>query len=388
MGKNGVQPRFGFGDLNTLTHLSPESGLQGNTLACRLRHVISILLSCLLASPAIGEDPPSPPAYRVEIVHGYYPAWRASTHPPEEFDFSRLNRVGHCFAYPSDEGELIIPTELQDPALVTAVHAAGAKVSLVLGGWGQCDGFSPTCADPIKRARFVGELAQAVTAMSYDGVEFDWEYPADAADRDNLTTCISELRAALGPDKEIALAVPASAWGGQWFSASLLDHADRLHVMTYDYTGSWASASGHHSALHPDGCSTPFSMTQALSYWLDRGVERKDLVLGVPFYGRSFNSGSLCQPFTTSGAASYADLLELTTSKLWKKKWSSKAKVSWLEELNGPGLWSYASPRSVREKARYALKEKVCGVMIWEITHDVVDGKHLLLEPLTAPLLR
>ena len=43
---------------------------------------------------------------------------------------------------------------------------------------------------------------------------------------------------------------------------------------------------------------------------------------------------------------------------------------------------------SVREKARYALKEKVGGVMIWEITHDVVDGKHLLLEPLTKPLLR
>ena len=129
-------------------------------------------------------------------------------------------------------------------------------------------------------------------------------------------------------------------------------------------------------------------MTQALSYWLDRGVEREDLVLGVPFYGRSFNSGSLCQPFTTSGDASYADLLDLTTSKLWDRKWSPKAKVSWLEERNGPGLWSYASPRSVREKARYALKEKVCGVMIWEITHDVVDGKHLLLEPLTAPLLR
>ncbi len=350
--------------------------------------MISILLTALLASPSTGEDPPSPRAFRVEIVHGYYPAWMASTHPPDEFDFSLLNRVGHCFAYPSDAGELIIPTELQDPALVTAVHAAGAKVSLVLGGWGHCDGFSPTCADPIKRARFVGELAQAVTTMGYDGVEFDWEYPANATDRDNLTTCISELRAAIGPDKEIALAVPASEWGGQWFANELLEHADRLHVMTYDYTGSWAPASGHHSGLRPDGCSTPYSMTQALEYWLGRGVERKDLVLGVPFYGRSFNSSTLCQSFTSSGDASYATLLEIISSKHWERKWSSRARVPWLEERNGPGLWSYESPRSVRDKARYILKEKVCGVMIWQITHDVVDGEHLLLEPLTAPLLR
>ncbi len=350
--------------------------------------MIAILLSCLLASPATGEDPPSPPDYKVEIVHGYYPAWRASTHPPAEFDFSRLNRVGHCFAYPSAEGELIIPNDLLDPALVNAVHAVGAKVSLVLGGWGQCDGFSPTCADPTKRATFVSDIAQALTSMNYDGVELDWEFPTNAADRDNLTTCVAELRAALGPDKEIALAVPASNWAGQWYSPTLLEHADRLHVMTYDYTGSWASQSGHHSALHPDGCATPFSMTQALAYWHGRDVKSRDLVLGVPFYGRSFNSGSLCQPFTTSGDASYADLLKLEDSKLWKRKWSSKARVPWLEEHVGSTLWTYENPRSVREKARFALKEKVCGVMVWEITHDVVNGEHLLLEPLTAPLLR
>jgi len=350
---------------------------------------VRTLLPILLLAPLFqGQEQSAPAEFKVKIVHGYYPAVLASTHPPAEFDFSLLNRVGHCFAYPSAEGELIIPNEFLDPALVTAVHAAGAKVSLVLGGWGQCDGFSPTCADPAKRATFVGDIAQALTSMNYDGVELDWEYPANAADRDNLTTCVAELRAALGPDKEIALAVPASNWAGQWYSPSLLDHADRLHVMTYDYTGAWSSQSGHHSALADDGCSTPFSMTGALAYWHGRGVESRDLVLGVPFYGRSFDSGSLCQPFTTSAAASYADLFELENSKLWERKWSSKARVPWLEERAGSGLWSYETPRSVREKARFALKSKVCGVMVWQITHDVVNGEHLLLEPLTAPLLR
>ena len=346
------------------------------------------LLLCLLATPTLGEDPPSPPDFRLEIVHGYYPAWRASTHPPASFDFSLLNRVGHCFAYPSSEGELIIPSDLTDPALVTAVHAAGAKVSLVLGGWGQCDGFSPTCADATKRARFVIEIAQALTDMNYDGVEFDWEFPTSAADRDNLTTCIAELRAALGSEKEITLAVPASGWSGQWFSADLLDHADRLHVMTYDYAGAWSSQSGHHAALRADGCQTPFSMVQALAYWRARGVSSGDLVMGVPFYGRSFDSGSLCQPFTASGSATYADLIELEDSADWVRKWSSRARVPWLEERQGSLLWSYENPRSVKEKARFALKEEVGGVMIWEITQDVVSGEHLLLEALTAPLLR
>ncbi|MDE0892104.1 MAG: glycoside hydrolase family 18 protein [Planctomycetota bacterium] len=347
------------------------------------------LLYLLLSTAPLFMDGSTAPAdFKVEIVHGYYPSWRAATHPPSKFDFSGVNRVGHCFAYPSTEGELIIPPELLDPALVTAVHAQGAEVSLVLGGWGQCDGFSPTCADPAKRARFVGEIAQALTTLNYDGIEFDWEFPTSAADRNNLTTCIAELRAILGSEREIALAVPASNWSGQWFSASLLQHADRLHVMTYDYAGSWSSQSGHHSALRADACATPYSMEQALAYWRGRGVQNEDIVLGVPFYGRSFDSGSLCQPFTQTGSASYADLLAMEQSGDWKRHWSTAARVPWLEERQGSGIWSYENARSVREKALFALKEDVAGVMIWELTHDVVRDKHLLLEALTEPLLR
>ena len=76
---------------------------------------LSLLLT-LLPCTFSAEDPVIAPDFQVKIVHGYYPAWRRDSHPPEQFDFSRLNRVGHCFAYPSEEGELIIPAEVQDPA--------------------------------------------------------------------------------------------------------------------------------------------------------------------------------------------------------------------------------------------------------------------------------
>ena len=129
-------------------------------------------------------------------------------------------------------------------------------------------------------------------------------------------------------------------------------------------------------------------MEQALAYWRGRGVQNEDIVLGVPFYGRSFDSGSLCQPFTQTGSASYADLLAMEQSGDWKRHWSTAARVPWLEERQGSGIWSYENARSVREKALFALKEDVAGVMIWELTHDVVRDKHLLLEALTEPLLR
>jgi chitinase len=348
--------------------------------------MLSILLATVLTALPAGEGAPSGSGYQAEIVFGYYPAWRAATHPPASFDFSHLNRVGHSFAYPDTEGVLIFPDDIQDPALVTAAHAAGAKVSLVLGGWGGSAGFSPTCADPVKRARFVREIQKALAAMNYDGVDLDWEYPSSAADRANLLSLVAELRVALGARKEITLAVPATNWSGQWFSSSLVAHADRLHVMTYDFTGGWSSQSGHHSALYSDGCSTPITMQQALAYWRGRGVADDQLVLGVPFYGRSFNSSALCQPFTTSGDATYAELALLESSPQWEVKWSSAALVPFLEEVNGPGLWSYENASSVLEKGFYIRNQKLCGAMIWEITQDVHNGQHLLLPSLAAPL--
>ena len=348
--------------------------------------MLSILLTTALTAFPAGEGAPSGSGYEAEILFGYYAAWQTTAHPPATFDFSHLNRVGHSFAYPNTEGVLIFPHNMMDPALVKAVHAAGAKVSLAIGGWGASWGFSSSCADPAKRTRFVNEIKKTLTALNYDGVDLDWEYPSSAADRDNLLSFVAELRTALGPRKEISLAVPATNWSGQWFSSALINHADRLHVMTYDFTGGWSSQSGHHSGLYSDGCSTPITMEQALAYWRGRGVPDDQLVLGVPFYGRSFNTNTHSQPFSTSGEATYAELALLESSPQWELKWSSAARVPFLEEINGPGLWSYDNVSSVQEKANFIRDQGLCGAMIWEITQDVHNGQHLLLPALAAPL--
>jgi len=60
--------------------------------------------------------------------------------------------------------------------------------------------------------------------------------------------------------------------------------------------------------------------------------------------------------------------------------------VPFLEEVNGPGLWSCDNVSSVQAKANFIRDQGLCGAMTWEIAQDVHNGQHLLPPALAAPL--
>ena len=86
------------------------------------------------------------------------------------------------------------------------------------------------------------------------------------------------LTAAFGASKEIA----DSAYELSELS-KLLDH---VHLMCYDYYGSWGNQTYHNAPLRSElgNLSIEFS----IDYFLSQGVSPDKLVLGLPLYGRTF----------------------------------------------------------------------------------------------------
>jgi len=118
-------------------------------------------------------------------------------------------------------------------------------------------------------------------------------------------------------------------------------------------------------------------------FYTKMGAPRQKLVLGMPFYGRTFNledsslrdvgarsNGSGFQgPYTReNGFLGYNEICKELATQEWTELWDDAAQVPYM--VNGDRWVSYDNERSIAEKAKYAYSEGLAGAMIWAIDND------------------
>ena len=168
-----------------------------------------------------------------------------------------------------------------------------------------------------------------------------------------------------------------------------------INCMTYNFHGAWNSVTGFNAPLHGEG---RFNVATAIADFKKKGAPSQKLVLGIPFYGRTFagvvagETHGLGQTF--KGAAS-GDILgkygagsinyqevkrylltnETTGKDGYRYYWDKKSCVPWLYNAANQVFVSYDDVRSIQKKVDYALKEKLGGIMYWEVCGDTKDGE-------------
>jgi chitinase len=335
-------------------------------------------------------EPPVPPPASADIVIGYFPSWNRANFNHTMIAYENLTHIDIAFAWPDSEGNLIFPADFFYPELNGEAHRNGVKVLMSLGGWGNCDGFAPMAADPAKRAEFIRQTTEACRNHDFDGVDIDWEFVETPAEKENFTSLIGELSAALRamePPRLLTMAAPADDYYGQWIDYEALHPCfDFIGFMTYDYHGDWSDHSGHNAPLYScgDACG---SMDETFRYALSRGIPSSKILLGVPFYGRSFDCAHLYEAFHTSWECSYAEIVDLRADG-WSYSWDACALVPFLTSPDGGTILSFDDGPSIRNKCRYILNNKAAGVIVWEISEDRREGKSILLEIIGDMLLR
>ncbi|KAI8128837.1 putative chitinase 10 [Lucilia cuprina] len=176
------------------------------------------------------------------------------------------------------------------------------KTMLAVGGWNEgSKKFSIVAADPAKRARFVQSVVQFIQRHGFDGLDLDWEYPNQRHklsnnDRENFLTWLRELKEGLEPFGYILSAAVGSAQFSAELSYNIPEmskYLDLINVMAYDLHGHWDPVVGINSPLYAGPLDTSERAKQLnfdaiAKYWINQGAPREKLVMGVPFYGRSF----------------------------------------------------------------------------------------------------
>ncbi|XP_063613152.1 endochitinase-like isoform X2 [Penaeus indicus] len=262
------------------------------------------------------------------------------------------------------------------------------------GGAGVAGIFSQMASVKERRDVFVGSVIDLVKTYKFDGVDVDWEYPDTPDDKENFRLLMDELRAALDAESqglELTMAVPIVRYRLQdgYSVPELCRAVDAVHLMGYDLRGVWNDFADVHSMLYrrPDldfGILEEINLSDGSLLWEEFGCPRDKLVLGVPFYGRSFTLSDPSQhglhaPITGTGNPgpilgdpTVLVYFEICTTLMndpeWTREWDNEGLVPYM--YKGDQWIGYEDPESLKIKVDYIRDNGYLGAMNWAIDDD------------------
>jgi chitinase len=260
------------------------------------------------------------------------------------------------------------------------------KVMLSLGGWGGCK----SCSDIFSTEAARKEFAQSVLTLNRyfksDGIDLDWEYPTiegypnhafKPEDKPNFTALVMELRKTLGEKYVLTFA----AGGFQEFLDDSVDwlavmkNVDWVNIMSYDLINGNSSGTGHHTALYSNPLQKE-STHNAVQYLINLGVPSSKIVIGAAFYARvwenvSAENNGLYQSgkFKTSfGFRKFPVALSG-----FQQYWDETTQAPYAYDATNKLFATFDDKRSLAIKTKYAMDQKLNGIMFWELSHDTYE---------------
>lgn len=261
------------------------------------------------------------------------------------------------------------------------------KVLLSIGGWTYSSNFATAASTASYRTNFASSTVSLVKNFGLDGIDVDWEYPADDTQATNFVLLLQAVREALDaygksldPPYHFTLTVacPAGPTNYQRLHLAEMDqYLDFWNLMAYDYAGSWNTVTGNQANLFsPTNCSTctTFDTETGIKYYISKGIAPSKITLGMPLYGRSFkDTEGLGMPFIGVGRGDWEpgvyDLKNLPPTGV-AEFYDNITGSSYSFDPTTRELVSYDNVAVAEQKAAWIKSTGLGGAMWWESSGD------------------
>ncbi|XP_033739595.1 putative chitinase 1 [Pecten maximus] len=323
---------------------------------------------------------------------------------PEDIDPYLCTHVVFAYATLDDTGTQIrVPDgyETEELNLFRRFHSMRSKnedlvMMLSVGGWATDSKlFSKTVSSEENMQHFAEEAINYLRKHDFDGLDIDWQFPATRGsppedvqryyrflrllqwefeheeEPDDKSTLI--LTISVDPTVEratISYDLPRYSRWVNW-----------INMKMFDFYGHWndPNVANHHSALY--SAHDPNNVNNLSRYWVNKGVPRHKIVLGLPMYGRSFTLVN--RNYTQAGAPTVgpgadegdgypiSQLCHLIKNGA-KEMMIADKRVPYVV-INNEWI-GYDNPESIKQKARIVFNNFLGGVMIWTLDMDDYRG--------------
>jgi hypothetical protein len=235
---------------------------------------------------------------------------------------------------------------------VSAAHADGLKVDVVVGGAGESSNLGTVIeAGSSAWQTFAQSVQKFATAHGIDGIDLDWE-PAslgtnDVADYAGLIAALRTGTSGISISADVNAEQLSTSSGGSAYELNATAIADltTINVMAYDLDPGDVSPTGEAET----------DLANWGSYVKSNGGSTTELIFGMPFYG-------------TSGTT-WQNTVSETYSQLVAGNGSLPSPAANSVVIDGT-TWNYNGPDTIAAKTAYSLDNGYGGVAIWEISQD------------------
>ena len=344
-----------------------------------------------------------------KVVIGYVPGFRGDL-GDLKIDAKMLTHINYAFVDVKDSMAWLtnLATDTINFRKLNALKKdnPNLRIMISIGGWGWSENFSDAVLTPNSRKKFAETSATIVEQNNLDGVDIDWEYPGFKGednvfrpeDRENFTLMFKALREALdklsaktGRTYQLTTAVPEfTEFLAKTDMGKAVEYIDYINLMLYDFNVSADDTVGHHSNLYHSANFKGRAGHRGIAEYVAAGVPVQKLVMGIPFYGRSWivktidNRGINRAADSVVRAGGYTFIKDsLLQRPGFVRHWDDDAKAPYLFNEQTRQLVVYDDEESVKIKCEYVKENNLAGVMFWQYASD---PKEYLLKTINENL--
>ncbi|CAG9861936.1 unnamed protein product [Phyllotreta striolata] len=320
------------------------------------------------------------------VICYYVNSYGVSLAPPEQLDANLCTHILYAFANLNASGYLEYNRKIDiDEEMykrVANLKTANPELKILLSVAGDKHLFASVAANETTRENLAKSAVNFCKSYGFDGLDIDWELPG-RSDSDNFVLMLKDLRSALDEENWLLTTAVYPYPSDGYNVAEIEKYAHMVHIMCYNYYGPWSSHTGHDSPLFASSLDSSYergrlNIEASLRHWLDAGLSKEKINVGIPFYGRTFalvdaSEHGVHSPISGGGHPATPSYKTVCTGfRNYTYVWDDEQKVPYMYQ--GKQWLSFENQRSIREKTKYIVSQNVGGIMIWQIGLDDVAG--------------
>ena len=308
-------------------------------------------------------------------VYGWHPYW--NTGLETNYDWNGLTDLCY-FAYEvnASTGNASSTHNWATASVVTTAQNNGVNVTLCATLFSNHTTFLGSSS---AKSTLINNLVSLVQSRNAHGVNIDFEGMA-ASNNAGFTSFMIDLCNQMHnavPGSEVSIALPAVEWSNIFNVTALSPYVDLFIIMGYDYYYSGSSTAGPGSPLYNFQTSYDYTLTKSITYYLNKGVSKSKLLLGLPYYGREWRTNTGTIPGTTQGNTNsvfYNAVRNNTNGYYSNRQWDANSFSSWYPSQRSGQWWQCFADDAYSMKKKFDLVNMtgIGGIGIWALGYD--DG--------------